>query len=382
MIKTFFKLFMSLFKKRQETAENIANDIRIKTITCIIMCGGALLLTIFNAVNYFGSLNNGTPQDQLSEQLVMLWSTIALTIVFGLSTLMVGVFKMRIFSQILIVLVVASVFSFYGWYGGNDGFAVLWIVIVPLASMLFLNFQLGFFLSLYFVLYCLVVFIIMPKFGFVPGYGRYNSEFIKRFPALYLISFLISLVLSAQRMFYLMKAEENALFDSLTKLKNRRFYADYLESLKDKPLDSDFVVVSADLNNLKVINDVFGHEYGDKAIVGVATVLNKTFGKYSKDIFRTGGDEYFAFFVDKDHKLEEFKTLIPQLCSEIIIQNDPLSFSYGFARAGDYSGSSLEILISIAERNMYADKENYYRTFKGERRRESIARESIKQSQK
>ena len=55
------------------------------------------------------------------------------------------------------------------------------------------------------------------------------------------------------------------------------------------------ILLSMDLNNLKLLNDSQGHAAGDKALATVSQEMLKSFSKYAK-IYRTGGDEFMAIF--------------------------------------------------------------------------------------
>jgi diguanylate cyclase (GGDEF)-like protein len=84
-----------------------------------------------------------------------------------------------------------------------------------------------------------------------------------------------------------------ALFDELTGLYNRRgflSFATQLLKLSDRS-QRGLVLIFADLNNMKLINDNFGHAEGDKALTCVANVLKNTF-RGSDLVGRIGGDEF------------------------------------------------------------------------------------------
>ncbi len=82
---------------------------------------------------------------------------------------------------------IAVIFSWYTVIGGNDGFAVLWILIVPSISMVAFGLHEGVVLSLYFQLFLIVLFYT-PLKDFLPYH--YGSVFMFRFPLLYCIDFV------------------------------------------------------------------------------------------------------------------------------------------------------------------------------------------------
>lgn len=81
--------------------------------------------------------------------------------------------------------------------------------------------------------------------------------------------------------------------DELTGVYNRRGYFDYAQSIIKNPANTgkNAVVVFADLDNLKLINDQFGHDDGDYALKSIANILVKSF-RTSDIIGRIGGDEF------------------------------------------------------------------------------------------
>src|SRR5690606_6597575 len=78
--------------------------------------------------------------------------------------------------------------------------------------------------------------------------------------------------------------------DSLTNLYTREFFNEELARLNTQrqlPLS----VIVGDVNSLKLVNDAFGHDMGDKVLKKVAEIMKNTFRK--EDIIsRMGGDEF------------------------------------------------------------------------------------------
>jgi PAS domain S-box-containing protein len=96
----------------------------------------------------------------------------------------------------------------------------------------------------------------------------------------------------------LSKLETLSLVDDLTGLYNRRgFFTIALEHFKmaDRQREKMFLLFM-DLDNLKNINDTYGHHKGDQALIGIADILKTTFR--SSDVKgRMGGDEFAVFLV-------------------------------------------------------------------------------------
>lgn len=154
--------------------------------------------------------------------------------------------------------------------------------------------------------------------------------------------------------------------DPLTGLLNRMaFFAD---SAKYSTAVS--AVVSADMNGLKRINDVVGHEAGDEAL--------KVIGRSMQDVteknilaYRIGGDEFALLFIRQDE--EKVKQVIEKMDSLITAKG--YSVSTGYAMRGN-TFASIQDLIRWADENMYASKANYYKDNSHNRRKNGNLRES------
>ena len=81
--------------------------------------------------------------------------------------------------------------------------------------------------------------------------------------------------------------------DDLTGLYNRRgFFALAEQGLKTaQRMGTEMLLIYGDLDNLKEINDTFGHKEGDQALMDISQILKETF-RESDIIARIGGDEF------------------------------------------------------------------------------------------
>lgn len=92
--------------------------------------------------------------------------------------------------------------------------------------------------------------------------------------------------------------------DEMTKVYARNAFQNEVENITKNPEKCKAIFVTAcDLNGLKMINDTYGHSYGDEAITRCAEILRTAAGKKGK-VYRTGGDE-FVCLTDEDFS-EEF----------------------------------------------------------------------------
>ncbi|MBR4342907.1 MAG: diguanylate cyclase [Lachnospiraceae bacterium] len=91
--------------------------------------------------------------------------------------------------------------------------------------------------------------------------------------------------------------------DALTHVKNRTAYDKYVKSFKTKLKGGEikeYAIAYFDINNLKVINDRYGHEAGDAYIRNSCKLICDTF-KHSP-VFRIGGDEFLCIIYNDDFK--------------------------------------------------------------------------------
>lgn len=100
--------------------------------------------------------------------------------------------------------------------------------------------------------------------------------------------------------------------DALTHVKNKAWY-DKIEERVNADIEAGkarFAILMADLNNLKKINDNYGHEHGNDYIFGACHIICVIFDH--SPVFRIGGDEFVVLmenrdYDDKDKLIEELK---------------------------------------------------------------------------
>jgi len=151
-----------------------------------------------------------------------------------------------------------------------------------------------------------------------------------------------------------------ALTDDLTRLYNRRaFYALSTQQLKvTRRRGQGLLLFFADVDDLKSINDTFGHREGDLALVRTADALERTF-RNSDIVARLGGDEFAVLALeascqDQDAILRRLEGHLQKASAE-----EPrykLSVSVGAARFDSKNSGSLEGLLAKADQAMYEQK--------------------------
>lgn len=152
-----------------------------------------------------------------------------------------------------------------------------------------------------------------------------------------------------------------SLVDELTGLYNRRGFMAFAEQHLNAVHRSEkgVALVYADLDELKQINDSFGHQEGDRALIKAAELLKQTF-RSSDVLARLGGDEFTVLAaVDPEAGVRE---LIARLQQRFIDFNAlkmlpyPLSISIGVAELGHDVPQSIEQMLALADAAMYENK--------------------------
>lgn len=143
-------------------------------------------------------------------------------------------------------------------------------------------------------------------------------------------------------MYYLYTYSQYTKRDALTGLLNRQSYYSHIERF------SDIIsgVISIDMNELKWLNDNYGHAAGDKGISTVAKCFKSNSSKYDK-VYRIGGDEFMVLCNKRSERSIEDKVNAIRKA----VDESGYSCAYGYSKEG-----SVEDMIKKADELMYEDK--------------------------
>ncbi len=162
------------------------------------------------------------------------------------------------------------------------------------------------------------------------------------FSTLFSVSFLLALI-------YINQKRANT--DYLTKLRNRRTNTHYIKTIKHK---KNMSIAYIDLDNFKIINDVYGHHYGDEVLIYVAKELRKL-SKHSR-AFRVGGDEFVIIYNNKE--IDFHKDIKEILDKTIKIEQTEIKVegSVGNLNLEKYSHLDVEDIINLSDYAMMTAK--------------------------
>lgn len=153
--------------------------------------------------------------------------------------------------------------------------------------------------------------------------------------------------------------KELAFTDIMTGLENRTAFEHRMEAIRSQQetkngLGASWIIMMADMNCLKVINDEYGHDKGDEAIFRMASGLKAHFGTIG-ECFRIGGDEFCV--LAPEISLERFE----QLCGELraSMETEAAELSYPFSASLGYvllDESGVDECLKRADAKMYEEK--------------------------
>ena len=230
----------------------------------------------------------------------------------------------------------------------------------------------------YYLFYILAFIVFIDTFGYY-FYARIKGGLLKFFPVWF---FLAPMVLAAIVQFFLkdistiwigaaltvdflfMALQNDTIFrDRLTKLYNRVFL-DLLKKVMEKSSKSkNFTAMMLDLNGFKLINDNFGHQVGDEALIVTGDLLREAIGPYGA-VIRFAGDEFIVILNTQNDEL--LKKLVNNIYTVFDDFNKSkrekyqLSIALGYSKV-DLKNSSIDEIMKDIDEKMYVDKQEQHK---------------------
>lgn len=162
---------------------------------------------------------------------------------------------------------------------------------------------------------------------------------------------------------YIRDLNDLAYGDALTAVRNKGAFDIYAKNLQAE-VDSaseppEYAVVFFDCNNLKAINDQYGHDKGDIYLKGACSLICQVFAH--SPVFRIGGDEFAAILRKKEYaRRDELIALFDQRCYDIrAVAETPwekVDIARGLAAYEPGRDSSVDDVIKRADERMYENK--------------------------
>lgn len=150
--------------------------------------------------------------------------------------------------------------------------------------------------------------------------------------------------------------------DPLTGLNNRRGFYVRTENIKNMyPNDQASMMIGyADMNDLKIINDRFGHDDGDYALKTIGSILTDFVTMNNGFAARIGGDEFtFVLAVPKGSNPVQYRNEIYRMFDDFNLKSIKpynISISVGYCLIGNGDNISIDEALSIADERLYSQK--------------------------
>lgn len=148
------------------------------------------------------------------------------------------------------------------------------------------------------------------------------------------------------------------LTDALTGLDNRRSLSNFIESLGNSSSPMRLCILVLDLDQFKEINDHFGHEAGDQALIKASEVLKEIRKQTMMKLFvcRYGKDEFIV--IARNCSDSDIQSIRQQIIDGFANTKFHLKTSIGCA-CGDYFNSDdIQQLVRRADKAMYKEKQS------------------------
>ena len=156
------------------------------------------------------------------------------------------------------------------------------------------------------------------------------------------------------------KISQKTYVDGLTPAKNKTAFLDdeIVYDIKIKNGLREIGTVMIDINNLKYVNDTFGHDVGDKYILGCYDIIQNTYK--NSPIYRMGGDEFLVVLTERDFEerdqLFESINIQYQQCYDNTEKEPYERYSASIGMSVYNDGDQFQDIIKRADKHMYERK--------------------------
>lgn len=326
--------------KKKQCSKNVAMS--------VIVCLSAGIMLIMNIIRH---------------SVLMTITSLVLVGGFAVTGIMAGIFKESKISSMLMAVILTGVFTVFPISGGNEGFAVLWLLLIPLFSISLFGLKIGIGMNIYFTLLVIVLFYT-PLNAHIAG--LYTDNFLHRFPVLFLTDSVTAQFLSLSSEYYYRMTRLQVYTDDMTGAYNRKYFIEMLEN--PEILKENLCITMIDVNGLKETNDTLGHIAGDEMICAVPEFAEKAFGKEAI-ISRMGGDEFavltYGSHQEVSEKVKKMKDFAVKHQGKLV---NAVYLSAGVACWGEYQNLTPEGIFQKADTFMYEDKAAFYQQAGHDRR--------------
>ena len=155
------------------------------------------------------------------------------------------------------------------------------------------------------------------------------------------------------------KLKEQAYYDDLTKIFNRKAYNERIQEKFDmfNRYQIYFCIATYDIDDFKHINDTYGHDMGDKVLIEITNEIRNSIRKTDL-LFRIGGEEFMIIF--SKNLMQEAYEVVEKTRVDIsnmsIIENEKITISIGITEVK--KDDTPDLIYERADKLMYKSKKN------------------------
>lgn len=171
--------------------------------------------------------------------------------------------------------------------------------------------------------------------------------------------------LSAHMKEHISGLNQQVFVDALTNVKNKGAFSEFTDDLQNRINVSDpeleFAIGMFDCDDLKLINDRYGHEKGDIYLKTASRAICKVF--QHSPVFRIGGDEFSVILMNEDYfdretLIKKFEKIAGDTNKSAKNKWEQINVSMGIAEYDPERDSSVADIVRRADKHMYEDKRN------------------------
>ena len=264
------------------------------------------LLSITSLIAFVAHITHDDRND-----LLMAWILLA-TFVFATAIFFLALFarKQHAIYRYIFITGIVALFTYLSYDQGPHGFFYFWILLIPAFSFIMFGIFEGLICSIpMFIVMCVLFWT--PLFDYLKYSGTeqaIDNNFKLRMVEVYVVCIILGFVsellryVNAKR---LKSANEHyefvSMHDFLTNVANQTYLARYLNDIYEKRAEvSSFGCLFIDVDGFKLVNDKYGHLFGNTVLIKIAEILVE---EKSAFVCRWGGDEFVVCFKNIDEDL-------------------------------------------------------------------------------
>lgn len=355
-VKMFLKNVKSFFKKlndrhNSKLREIIAfDDKRRRAVFCIVGVALSVISLAMSIINIF------------TDERILMVVTLSFSILSLINVFLVIFFK-KIEKPVCMAFMLEDIalLAFFIVSGIPNGFSALWVCLIPSFAMFVFGLKIGCGFSA-------AAFLMLVFFFWIP-YGQsllqysYTSEFMLRFPVLYLAVFFVAVLMEIMRGETQKQLEESKRqyrflyrHDALTGLYNRYGISEYMNVGMTENDKASVIIV--DIDDFKSINDSYGHGFGDEVLKGVAQRISELMCDECH-CCRWGGEEFLLVMRCKHDAVETAENIRREIAALEFTYGEEavnVTVSVGVGMVNSDKKVGIHELIDVADKALYRSK--------------------------